>query len=183
MVTDVTDLERMREMIGRAAVEAPGVDVELGVMIETPAASLMADELAAAADFLSLGTNDLTQYVLAVDRSNADLAALYQPLHPAVIRLVRAAIAASIRRRTPVAVCGEAASDPRAVPLFVGMGVRELSVHPSAVPAVKTQVRRLSTDVARALVEEIAALPTAAAVFARIEAAQEREMGQCTPDA
>jgi phosphoenolpyruvate-protein phosphotransferase len=183
MVTDVTDVERMREMIDRAPIEAPAVAFEIGVMVETPAAALMADELAAAADFLSIGTNDLTQYVLAVDRGNADLAALYQPLHPAVIRLVRVAIAASIRRRTPVAVCGEAASDPRAVALFVGMGVRELSVHPSAVPGIKTQVRRLSTDAARALVEEVAALPTAAAVAARIEAAQERETGQCTRDA
>jgi multiphosphoryl transfer protein len=153
------------------------VEFEIGVMVETPAAALMAEELAAAADFLSIGTNDLTQYVLAVDRGNADLAPRYQPLHPAVIRLVRAATAASIRSRTPVAVCGEAASDPRAVPLFVGMGVTELSVHPSAVSRIKTQVRRLSTDAARALVEEVAALPTAAAVAARIAAAQETETG------
>lgn len=174
MVVDVSDLERVREMIERAARDAHAAPkVEVGVMIETPAAAVMAEELAAAADFVSVGTNDLTQYVLAADRGNSNLASLYQPLHPAVVRLIRAVVRAATRRPVPVAVCGESAADPRAVPVFVGMGVRELSVHPSAVPRVKAQVRRLSTQGAWALAEEIAGLPTAAAVAARIRVAQE----------
>jgi phosphoenolpyruvate-protein kinase (PTS system EI component) len=137
----------------------------------------MADELAAAADFLSIGTNDLAQYVLAVDRENAQVASLYQPLHPAVLRLVRATMDAATNRRTPVCVCGEAAADSRAVPLFVGMSVTELSVRPSMVPRVKAQVRRMSAQAARALADEVVSLPTAAAVLARIAAASEAETG------
>jgi phosphoenolpyruvate-protein kinase (PTS system EI component) len=137
----------------------------------------MADELAAAADFLSIGTNDLTQYVLAADRDNRGLSASYQPLHPAVLRLVRAVVRAAVRQQTPVAACGESAADPRAVPVLVGMGVTELSVRPSAVPAIKAQLRRLSGAAARALAEEVAALPTAAAVAERIARAREIETG------
>jgi phosphoenolpyruvate-protein kinase (PTS system EI component) len=137
----------------------------------------MADELAAAADFLSIGTNDLAQYVLAADRHSPHMAAFYQPLHPAVLRLVRDAVAAATRRQTPVSVCGEAAAEPRAVPLFLGMGVTELSVRPSAVTRVKSQVRRIDAAAARALAEEVTALPTAFDVAARIDAANEMEAG------
>jgi phosphoenolpyruvate-protein phosphotransferase len=166
MVNDVDDVTRMRELVSRAGID--GANFELGVMIETPAAALMADELAAAADFLSLGTNDLTQYVLAVDRDNPHTAALYQPLHPAVLRLLRHVTTAAARRGRPVAVCGEAASDPVAAPLLVGMGVTELSVPSAAVPRIKRLIRRTSVERARELADELMALPTAAAVATRL---------------
>jgi phosphoenolpyruvate-protein kinase (PTS system EI component) len=175
MVLDATDLARVREMLNQAAfnIGSSATAVEIGAMVETPAAALMADELAAAADFLSIGTNDLAQYVLAADRYSAQMASTYQPLHPAVLRLVRGVAAAAARHRTPVCVCGEAAADPRAVPLFIGMGVTELSVHAPAIARVKAQVRRIDMGAARALAEDVAALPTAAAVAARIDAARE----------
>jgi phosphoenolpyruvate-protein phosphotransferase len=172
MVVDIGDVERMRTLIADAACVATAVPtIELGVMIETPAAALMARELAAAADFLSIGTNDLTQYVLAADRDSADVASLCQPLHPAIIRLLRSVATTSRRHGTPISVCGESAGDPSAVLLFLGMGVTELSVVPSAVPRIKAFVRRVSTDAARALVEEVAEFPTAAAVTTRLRAA------------
>ena len=176
MVIDTTDLVRVRDLT-REALSSMASAIEIGVMIETPAAALMADELAAAADFLSIGTNDLAQYVLAADRHSPHMAAFYQPLHPAVLRLVRDVVAAATRRHRPVSVCGEAAAEPRAVPLFLGMGVTELSVRPSAVTRVKSQVRRIDAAAARALAEEVAALPTAVDVAARIDAASEREAG------
>jgi phosphoenolpyruvate-protein phosphotransferase len=179
MVVDGADLERMREMIAdaRRSIAPAAAEVNIGVMVETPAAAVMAEELAAAADFMSIGTNDLAQYVLAADRNNARMARFYQPLHPAVLRLVRGACVAAARRGIPVAVCGEAAADPRALSLFVGMGATELSVRPSAVVDVKAKVRRIVAAAARALAEEAAALSTAAAVIARIEAAEEAEPG------
>jgi phosphoenolpyruvate-protein phosphotransferase len=173
MVLDATDLARLREILNEAAVGMRSTSVEIGAMVETPAAALMADELAAAADFLSVGTNDLAQYVLAADRYSAQMASTYQPLHPAVLRLVRGVTAAAARHRTPVCVCGEAAADPRALPLFIGMGVTELSVPPPAVARVKAQVRRINMTAARALAEDVVSLPNAAAVAARIDAARE----------
>jgi phosphoenolpyruvate-protein kinase (PTS system EI component) len=147
----------------------------MGVMIETPAAALMADELAAAVDFLSLGTNDLTQYVLAVDRDNPSIDALYQPLHPAVLRILRQVTAAARRHGRPVAVCGEAASDPAAARLLVGMGVTELSVPATAVSQSKRLIRQMSAEDARTLGEELMALPTAAAVTRRLEEIRQTE--------
>jgi phosphoenolpyruvate-protein kinase (PTS system EI component) len=133
----------------------------------------MTEELAAAADFISIGTNDLTQYVLAADRGNAQVGSIYDPLHPAVVRLVHSAVAAARRRRTPVSACGELAADVRGVLLFVGMGVSELSVSPSAVPRTKALVRRFSAASAGALVEEVMKLQTGSAIAARLHTAAE----------
>lgn len=172
MVVDTSDIERTREMIAQAARDlrlAP--TIELGVMVETPAAALMAEELAAAADFISIGTNDLTQYVLAADRANASVGSIYDPLHPAVLRLVHAAVAAARRQRTPIAACGELAADARGVLLLVGMGVSELSVSPPAVPRIKALVRRLSAAGAGAVVEDVMTLQTPSAIAARLHTA------------
>jgi phosphocarrier protein FPr/phosphocarrier protein len=167
MVNDVDDVARMRELLEQAGgARAP---FDLGVMIETPAAALMADELAAAVDFLSLGTNDLTQYVLAADRDNPSTAARYQPLHPAMLRIIRHVMTAARRCGRPVAVCGEAAADPVAAQVLVGLGVTELSVPAAAVARSKRLIRRTSVEIARALGEELMALPTAAAVARRLE--------------
>ena len=178
MVNDADDVARMRELIGRAG--GPQGGFELGVMIETPAAALMAGQLAARVDFLSLGTNDLTQYVLAADRENESMSSVYAPLHPAMLRLVRLVLDAAEQAGKPVAACGEAASSPAAAPLLVGMGVEELSVPSAAVGRVKRLIRRISATRERALGEELMALPTAAAVTARLAEARCATGDECT---
>ena len=118
----------------------------LGIMIETPGAALSADALALEADFFAIGTNDLTAYTLAVDRGETDVAELYDPLHPAVLRLVQFATEAALRMRMPVSVCGEMAANPRLTPLLLGLGLRSFSMTASAVPRVKQAVRSVEID-------------------------------------
>lgn len=115
-------------------------------MVETPAAALAADGLAVEAEFFALGTNDLAMYALAVDRAEAAVATLYDPLHPAVLRLVQFATEAALRRRIPVSVCGEMAADPRLTPLLLGLGLRSFSMASSAIPAVKQAVRGVAAE-------------------------------------
>ena len=112
-------------------------------MIETPAAALMASALIREVDFLSIGSNDLTQYTLAMDRGHPELAGRTDALHPAVLKLVAAAASAGVAAGKMVAVCGGVAADRLAVPILLGLGVRELSVVPAAVPAIKRQIRAL----------------------------------------
>jgi phosphoenolpyruvate-protein kinase (PTS system EI component) len=128
----------------------------IGLMIEVPSAAITADALARECDFFSIGTNDLTQYTLAVDRGNEHVAHIYDPLHPAVLALIDSAVRAARRAGIPVSVCGEMASNPFAVPLLVGLGIQELSSTPSAVPVVREIIRELDFgdlegDVRRAL--------------------------------
>jgi phosphoenolpyruvate-protein phosphotransferase len=167
MVTDASDVARMRELVDQAGGGTAAFD--MGVMIETPAAALMAEEIAAVVDFLSLGTNDLTQYVLAVDRENASTASLYQRLHPAVLRILRHIMTAAKLYGRPVSVCGELASDPVAARLLIGMGIGELSVPAAKIARTKRLVRQISVAGARVLAEELIALPTAAAVATRLD--------------
>jgi phosphotransferase system enzyme I (PtsI) len=115
----------------------------LGVMIEVPGAALTADALAACSDFLAIGTNDLTQYTLAIDRSDEQVAHLYDPLHPAVLRLIQFTTQAALRARIPISVCGEIAGDPRYTALLLGLGVRELSMTPNKLALVKRRIRAL----------------------------------------
>ncbi len=140
--------------------------VQVGAMIETPAAAVMADWIAREADFLSVGTNDLTQYVLAMDRGNPELAARVDGLHPAVLRLLDATIRAAHRHGRPVAVCGGLASDPVAVPLLLGLGVDELSVVPGAIVRLKALLAGLHSEACRQLALQALELETAEAVRA-----------------
>ncbi|HET8727228.1 MAG TPA: phosphoenolpyruvate--protein phosphotransferase [Alphaproteobacteria bacterium] len=117
----------------------------LGIMIEVPAAALAADALAQAADFFALGTNDLIQYTLAIDRGDEAVADLYDPLHPAVLRLVQFAADAALRARIPVSVCGEMGGDPRYTALLIGLGIRDLSMSPSSVLTVKRRIRTIDS--------------------------------------
>ena len=120
----------------------------LGVMIEVPSAALLADRLAEEADFFSIGTNDLAQYGLAVDRANPDVASLYRPLHPAILRMIKLVVDSGAAASRPVAVCGELAADPIGAAALVGLGIRDLSVTPVAIPAVKESLS--AVDSARA---------------------------------
>ena len=145
-VEEVIAANRLLEEAKRE-LEAQGVpfqkDIEVGVMIEIPSAALTADAIAAHVKFFSLGTNDLVQYTLAVDRINERVAYLYKPTHPAVLRLIQQTVEAGHRHGIWVGVCGEMAADPLMTPLLVGLGVDELSVAPSAVPLVKDAVRSI----------------------------------------
>ncbi|MCK6451715.1 MAG: phosphoenolpyruvate--protein phosphotransferase, partial [Alphaproteobacteria bacterium] len=135
---------RLKRRGARFAEEPP----PLGAMIEVPGAALSADSLALVADFFALGTNDLTQYTLAIDRSDEQVAHLYNPLHPAVLRLIQFSIEAALRARIPVSVCGEMAGDPRFTPLLLGLGIRDLSMSPIHLPRVKQRLRALDLDAA-----------------------------------
>jgi phosphotransferase system enzyme I (PtsI) len=149
MISGVEELREARGLIDevRAQLDVEGTpydpDVPVGIMIEVPAAAIAAEALAAECDFFSIGTNDLTQYTLAVDRGNERVAHLYDSLHPSVLTLIDRSVKAADRAGIPISVCGEMASNPLAVPILVGLGIGELSVVPAAVPVVKEIVRAL----------------------------------------
>ena len=128
-------------------------DVPVGMMVEVPSAALMADEFAREVDFFSIGTNDLIQYTLAVDRSDPDVANLYSSGEPSILRLIRQVVKAGRRKEIPVTVCGQMSSDPKFIPLLVGMGIKRLSVTPHSIPELKEVIR--SIDIRQS--EEIAA--------------------------
>ncbi len=153
MVTNAAEVRAAREVYERVARRLrrrgdrlPEKLPPLGIMIETPGAALAADALALEADFFAIGTNDLAMYALAVDRAATEVASLYDPLHPAVLRLIQFATEAALRRRMPVSVCGEMAANPAWTPLLLGLGIRSFSMNAAAVPRVKQAVRAVSID-------------------------------------
>ncbi|KVZ13259.1 phosphoenolpyruvate--protein phosphotransferase [Burkholderia stagnalis] len=167
MVTDAGELVRLKKRIDEFARAMGRTEpVEVGVMIEVPSAALLADQLAQHADFLSIGTNDLTQYTLAMDRCQADLAAQSDGLHPAVLRLIDIAVRGAQQHGKWVGVCGALGGDPLAVPILVGLGVTELSVDPVSVPGIKARVRRLDYALCRQRAQDLLALDSAPAVRA-----------------
>ncbi len=147
LVTTVSEVRETRRILADVMqqLRKDGVefnpDIEVGAMIEVPSAALMADALASNSDFFSIGTNDLTQYTLAVDRNNEDVAQLYSPADPAVVRLIRNTVEAADRHKIPVAVCGEMGSDLLFAPLLVGLGVKELSIGSKVIPGLKKFIR------------------------------------------
>ncbi|MEP7146909.1 MAG: phosphoenolpyruvate--protein phosphotransferase [bacterium] len=129
--------------------------IELGIMIEVPSAYFLADELAKEVDFFSIGTNDLIQYILAVDRGNEYISNLYQQFHPSVIRAISSISEAAHLNKIKISVCGEMASDPLATPVLIGLGIDELSVVPSMFPEIKQIIRKINYEDAKKLCEEI----------------------------
>lgn len=167
MVASLAEIAAFRELVQRAAGETGGdAVVSLGVMIETPAAAATADLIAREVDFVSIGTNDLAQYTLAMDRGNPSLAPEVDGLHPAVLRLIRLACDGAAAHARPVGVCGGLASDPAAVPILLGLGVTELSVTPARVAATKALVRTLDREACGELARHALDQPSAAAVRA-----------------
>jgi phosphoenolpyruvate-protein phosphotransferase len=153
MVTTVAEVRSAREIYERVArrlrrrgERIPEKLPPLGIMVETPGAALAADALALEADFFAIGTNDLTAYTLAVDRGESQVAALYDPMHPAVLRLVQFATEAALRMRMPVSVCGEMAGNAKLTPLLLGLGLRSFSMNAASVPRVKQAVRTVGID-------------------------------------
>lgn len=167
MITGCGELLEARRMLKDAAesLAAEGLehnpDIEVGVMIEVPSAVVMADQLAKKCDFFSIGTNDLIQYSLAIDRSNRNVAYLYDPLNPAIIRMLKHVADAAHRRKIRVAICGEMAAEPIHVPILLGLGITEWSMNPHAIPVVKRMVRGLSAKEARDLVGKIVDIDSA----------------------
>ena len=175
LVVSVDEVRHARAMLQEAAAELAerGVphrtDVPLGVMIETPAAAIAADTFVGEAAFFSIGTNDLTQYTLAVDRGNANIADRFTPLHPGVLRLIRRTVEVGAEHGIDVTVCGEMASQPIMAFALIGLGVRQLSVAPRSVPIVKRLVRAITVRAAEAAATEALAARSAAAAEAVIQ--------------
>jgi phosphocarrier protein FPr len=166
MVTSLPEILALRDICERIRSEVDAPVLPIGIMIEVPAAAIMADSLAEHVDFFSIGTNDLTQYTLAIDRQNPDLAAEADSLHPAVLRLIAQTVAGAARHQRWVGVCGGIAGDVFGAALLAGLGVHELSMTPRDIPAVKARLRETSLTDLQALAQKALALGTAADVRA-----------------
>ena len=167
MITDSAEIRAVRRMLDEVRRELSiTTPVQVGAMIETPASAVIAGRIARDVDFLSIGTNDLTQYTLAMDRGHAELAHRIDGLHPAVLNLIAMTVDAGEENNKLVAVCGGLASEPAAVPILIGLGVRELSVVPTLVPQLKSLIRTLTVDACRALAQRALVMDTAEAVRA-----------------
>ncbi len=162
MITTAAEIRQVRDIISEMErrLKRRGEDIAsptppLGIMIEVPAAALSADNLAREADFFSIGTNDLTMYTLAIDRGNEQVAHLYDPLNPAVLRLIQFATHAAIRADIPVSLCGEMAGDERFTAFLVGLGLTNLSMGPGSLPRIKQRIRALDSTQARQLADSV----------------------------
>lgn len=170
MISSVSELRQSLEHLrqAQASLEAQNQpydpNLEVGIMVEIPSAALLTGDMAPLIDFFSIGTNDLTQYTLAVDRTNASVAALADPLHPAVLRLIQHVIKTAHAQGKWVGMCGELAGSPEAIPLLLGMGLDEFSMTASAIPAAKTLIRSLSAAHTQQLAEQALQLGEPAAI-------------------
>jgi phosphotransferase system enzyme I (PtsI) len=180
LISGAAELDRIREVLDEAKAELSreGIpfrpDIPVGIMIEVPSAAVTSDILAARADFFSIGTNDLIQYTLAVDRGNEKVAYLYEPLHPAVLRLLRLTIDNAHARGIPVGMCGEMAADPLATVVLLGLGLDSFSMGPIAIPLVKRIVRSVSAMEAESFARTLSSLASGE----RIEKAVREWMGE-----
>jgi phosphotransferase system enzyme I (PtsI) len=163
--------EEVREQLRLEAIPI-AEKIEVGIMVEIPSAALQADRFAKEVDFFSIGTNDLVQYTIAVDRMNEKVAGLYDYFHPAVIRLIKQVIDASDRHDKWTGMCGSMAGDPLAAPLLMGLGLHEWSMSPSAIQKIKRQIINLNRSECQELAERILDMDTPAEVRAALEAYQ-----------
>ncbi len=173
MISGLDELKQALALVDQCKAELSAEDkpfdekLEIGVMIEIPSAVLVADALARRVKFFSIGTNDLIQYTLAVDRLNERIAHLYEPTNPAILRLIKMTVDAAHRNGIWAGVCGEMAGDPAMVPILLGLGVDELSASPSLVPQVKFLIRRLKMPEAHALAEFAMSCESGAEILSR----------------
>jgi phosphocarrier protein FPr len=181
MVTNVAEFSAARQIVAEVQAELKGPAVELGIMIEVPAAALLADIFAKEVDFFSIGTNDLTQYTLAMDRGHPQLSAQADGLHPAVLRLIDKTVQAAHAAGKWTGICGELGADPQAVPILVGLGVDELSVSVPAIPAVKAQIRSLSFSTAQRLAAEALGCASALEVRRTVDSLSLRTFSKMDP--
>ncbi len=179
MITGIPELESAQALVYRAYNELleEGLDIEyppIGVMVEVPAAVYQAKELAARSDFLSVGSNDLTQYLLAVDRNNAQVSSLYNSYHPAVLQALQHVVAMAHSQGTPVSICGEFAGEPGAAILLMAMGYDVLSMNATNLPKVKSVIRAVTLEQAEILLDDVMRLPDAESVEECVEDALKR---------
>jgi len=178
MIATLRELRMARKLLedARGEVEAKGQlindSVQLGMMVEIPSAAILADAFAREVDFFSIGTNDLTQYTLAAERTNAKVAHLGDPCHPAVLKLIHTTIESAHSNGIWVGLCGEMAGDPTAIPILLGLGVDELSMVPSSIPRAKAIIRQWSISKARTLAQEALRLASASDVRTLVENAE-----------
>jgi len=173
LVSSVDELREAKSALAsvmKEVLDAGGTVLPVGVMIEVPAAALIVDLLAEEADFFSIGTNDLIQYCLAVDRADGRVAGLFDPLHPAILRVIRQVIRLARPRGRNVALCGEMAADPGALLLLLGLGVTEFSMSPAAIPEARQLVRQVSMAEARRVAAKAVGLPTSRDIAALLAA-------------
>jgi phosphotransferase system enzyme I (PtsI) len=156
-------LEEVRKGLAKARILFDR-GIEIGAMIEIPSASVTTDLLAKEVDFFSIGTNDLIQYALAIDRTNEHVSYLYEPLHPAILRIIRGVVQSAHQARIPVAICGEMAAEPAYALILLGLGLNEFSMNPVAIPKVKKILRMARFEETRSLVEELFQFPTASEI-------------------
>ncbi len=174
MISDLSEIEKAKKLIAQVKFKLRkdkipfDPNIEIGIMIEVPAAAMTADALARKVDFISIGTNDLTQYTMAADRMNSQLTNWYNPLHPSVLNLIRMTVEACKRNKVPVSVCGELAGDSLAIPLFVGMGVDLLSMSPNRIVDACRLIKKIDTTLARHLVGSVMAGESLKAVMNRL---------------
>jgi phosphoenolpyruvate-protein phosphotransferase (PTS system enzyme I) len=166
MISDVAEIRQVKEIIRaeKARLKKKNIkfgDPKIGAMIEVPSAVLMAEEIAAEVDYLNLGTNDLVQYLLAVDRDNAAVAEWFRTLHPAVLRAVKKVIQAAAQQKIPLTVCGEMAGSPVYVPLLIGLGAEELSMNVNSIPRIRRIISNIAYEEAREITSELEACRTA----------------------
>jgi len=156
-------LEEVRKGLAKARILFDR-GIEIGAMIEIPSASVTVDLLSKEVDFFSIGTNDLIQYALAIDRTNEHVSYLYEPLHPAILRIIRGVVQSAHQARIPVAICGEMAAEPAYALILLGLGLNEFSMNPVAIPKVKKILRMARFEETRSLVEELFQFPTASEI-------------------
>lgn len=170
MIGSLDDIKRVKEILEEVKTELSSEnidfnpDVKLGVMIEIPSIALMSDIVATEVDFASIGTNDLCQYLTAVDRMNPNVASYYQSFHPSMFKLIDYIVKEFNKRGKPVSVCGELGGDTLAAAVFIGLGIRKLSMNATAVPAIKKLITNISTKQAEKIAEKVLELPTQDAV-------------------
>jgi len=175
MISGVEEIIQARHALDQAAESLDkedipfNRDIDVGMMIEVPSAAMMADVMAKHVDFFSIGTNDLIQYSLAIDRGSRHVNYLYQPLHPAILRLIRQISDAAKDQEIRISMCGEMAGEPIYAPLLLGFGIRELSMNPLAVPLVKSMIRSVNVRETHELVRDAMKLSTAAEVAALLK--------------
>ncbi|MDR2785903.1 MAG: phosphoenolpyruvate--protein phosphotransferase [Treponema sp.] len=175
MISSVQEFRKAKELIARAAADLKSQGIEhrpdppLGVMVETPAAVFLADELTREASFVSMGTNDLTQYILSVDRGNEEISLYYRTFSPAVLRAIGITADAAKKNGKWAGVCGELASNPMAIPVLIGLGVQELSVTASAIPSIIAQIRDLDSRRCREIAHKALSLATAEEIKAYLK--------------
>jgi phosphotransferase system enzyme I (PtsI) len=174
MISGIAELRAVKVVVDEVKTELAGEGIpfdngtKLGIMIEMPSAALTADLLSQECDFFSIGTNDLIQYTMAVDRVNEYVSYLYEPLHPSLLRLIEMVAKAATAANIPVTVCGEMAGEPMIAPVLLGLGIRELSMSAVSVPEVKATVRATTISEAEALITRVKKLSTAAEIRAMV---------------